>query len=341
MKRTIISIARMTVALASCTKSESIGELLNNQENSEKVPVTIRFSSPSTKSLTQSQEDQINSLAVALYMTKGGNTTLEGYYTFSPAAGEGNIYIDASKDPDKYIIAAYANHPTMSLATHTDDWSLFKDEGSGKFQMFCKWEGSEAELLASPVDIQLKRQCSKVTLNKISVDWVNPANAAKEFYIKGIYLMDVEGVSENLYTYSGSQDWYNKNGYVSCAQDALLYAQVANVSVTGAAPYTTSHDFYGYISDLTNFNTSASWTPGASRLVINASFDGRNCYYAVKINRNNLTRIRNTHFVFNNIKITKPGADYPYSGLIDETAISVDFTVKPWDTQSFNDIVVE
>ena len=331
----------MAVALASCNKSEFNDEVQKNQEYSEKVPVTIRFSSPSTKSLTTSQEDQINSLAVALYMTKGANTTLEGYYTFSPDATEGNIYIDTSKDPDKYIIAAYANHPTMSLATHTSDWSFFEHDGAGQFQMFGKWEGSETELLASSVNIQLKRQCSKVTLNKISVDWVNPANASKEFYIKSIYLMDMEGVSENLYTFSGTQDWYNKNGYASCAQDALLYAQVANVSVTGTAPYTTSHDFYGYISDQTSVNTSASWVPGASRLVINASFDGRNCYYAVKINRNNLTRIRNTHFVFNNIKITKPGADYPYSSLIDETAISVDFTIRPWDTQSFNDIVVE
>ena len=331
----------MTVVLASCNKSEFSDSAQDNQENSGKVPVTIRFSSPSTKALTTSQEDQINSLAVALYMTEGSKTTLEGYYTFSPNATEGNIYIDPSKDPDKYIIAAYANHPTISLATYTSDWSHFKDEGAGKFQMFSKWEGSESELLSSPVNIQLKRQCSKVTVNKVSVDWINPANAAKEFYIKSIYLMDIEGTTENLYTFSGTQDWYNRNGYLSCSQDALLYAQVTNGSVTEAVPYTTSHDFYGYVSDLTNINTSASWAPGASRLVINASFDGRNCYYAVKINRNNLTRIRNTHFVFNNIKITKPGADYPYSGLLDESAISVDFTVKPWDTQSFNDIVVE
>lgn len=331
----------LVMALASCSKPEFAEDVMVDQDNTEKIPVTIRFSSPSTKALSQTQEDKINSLAVALYIKEGANTTLEGYYTFSPDSGEGNIYIDASKDPDKYIIAAYANHPSISLATYTKDWTMFKDEAAGNFQMFGKWEGSETELLASNVNIQLRRQCSKVTVNKISVDWINPANTAKKFFIKSIYLMDVEGVSENLHAFTGSQEWYNKNGYVSNTQDALLYAQVGNVNVTTSSPYTTSHEFYGYISDLTNLNNSASWVPGASRLVINASFDGRDCYYAVRINRNNLTDIKNTHFVFNNIKITKPGADYPYSGLIDETAINVDFTIRPWDTQSFNDIVVE
>ena len=330
-------------ALVSCNKSELPPVPEINQENNGKTSVTIRFDTPSasTKALTQAEEDKINSLSVALYAVTGSTTKLEGYYTFSPTATQGQIYIDESKNPDRYIVAAYANHPTLSLATVSQDWTLFKDEAVGDFQMFAKWEGTESEILAGPVTLQLNRQCSKVTVNKISLDWINPANANKEFLVKDIFLMDVEGAFENLSTYSGQTAWFNMNGYESNDQDEFLYTSVSNAKVTQSAPYTVSHEFYGYISDLTNVNTSSTWAKGASRLVIKASFDGRDCYYAVKINRNNLTRIRNTHFVFNNIKITKPGSDHPYSELIDETAVRVDFSVKPWTTQTFDSITVE
>lgn len=343
MKRKIISSLMLVMALASCAKNEISNARPEGQDDSGKMEVRISFKTPSaaTKALTQDQEDKINSLAVALYAVKGGESRLEGYYTFSPSAMEGNIYIDGTKDPDKYIIAAYANHPSISLNTYAEDWTFFKDESAGNFQMFGKWEGTESEILSSAISIQLRRQCSKVSVNKISLDWINPANASKEFLIKGIYLMDVEGAFENIHTFTGSQDWFNKNGYFSSDQDALLYAPVSNVTVTESSPYTTRHEFYGYISDLDNINTSATWTKGASRLVIAAKFDGRDCFYAVKINRNGLTQIRNTHFSFNNIKITKPGADTPYGSLIDETAVSIDFSVKPWESQSFSDVTVE
>lgn len=343
MKSTFISLIMMAAALASCNKSELSPVQDKVQEDTGMTPVTIRFETPSatTKALSQSEEDKINSLSVALYAVTGSTTKLEGYYTFSPTAMQGNIYIDESKNPDRYIIAAYANHPTLSLTTVGQDWTFFKDEAVEDFQMFAKWEGTESEIVSTPVTMQLKRQCSKVTVNKISLEWINPANADKEFIVKGIFLMDVEGVFENLNTYSGSTAWFNMNGYTPDDQDKFLYAPIADVKITQSAPYTTSHELYGYISDLTNVNTSSTWTKGASRLVIKASFDGRECYYAVKINRNNLTTIRNTHFVFNNIKITKPGADYPYSDLIDETAVSIDFSVKPWSTETFDSITVE
>lgn len=343
MKRKIISSLMLVMALASCTKAGLADTDRDGEKMQEKTAVRILFNTPSsdTKALTQAQEDKINSLAVALYMVKGTETRLEGYYTFSPSAMEGKIYIDESKDPDRYIIAAYANHPSLNQTNHMKDWTFFKDESAGNFQMFGKWEGTEAEIVGSPVSIQLRRQCSKVSINKISLEWINPANASKQFLIKGIYLMDVEGVFENIHTFTGSQDWFNKNGYVSSSQDALLYAQIANANVTESSPYTIRHEFYGYISDLNNINTSASWAKGASRLVIAANFDGRDCFYAVKINRNGLTQIRNTHFSFNNIKITKPGADDPYGSLIDETAVSIDFSVKPWESQSFSDVTVE
>lgn len=345
MKKTFFFFAAAALSFAACTKTGNGTSTEGSTPEPELMPVTVQFSGVATKAESGNPENDVNTLQVVLYRVNGDTKTYESYYNFDPTAMNGTIYIDKNKAADKYLIAAYANQETLTEATVLEDWSLFSEEESGDFQMYGEWFKNASELTAN-ISIALNRQCSKVTVNKITLDWTNSANNYKTFKLKSMYLMDAEGVFANVHTLTDAiktaNPWLNKNGYKTNGQDAFLYAQINSVEVTESVPYNTAHVFYGYISDLSTHNETSTWTESGTRLVIEAEFDGETCYYAVPLRKDEVTTpYRNKHFVFENITITKPGASAPYEELVDETSISVSFSVAEWDTVNHGEFIIE
>lgn len=344
MKKTLFYFAAAALSLAACTKTENTPGTEQNDGTTNAFPVTVMLNGPVTRSDAENPETKINSLQIAVYRVVGENKEFESYYSFDPAAMSGTIYIDKSKPADKYLIAAYANQETMTLATITEDWSLFSNEKSGDFQMYGEWFKPASEL-GSSIPVQLARQCSKITVSKVSLDWTNSANNNKTFKLKSMFLMDAEGVFANIHAIGSgisTEDlWFNKNGYRSGDQDNLLYSAINSIEVTEKAPYTASNTFYGYISDLSTYNDTEVWKPSGTRLVVEADFDGKTCYYAIPLKKEGVTTpYRNKHFIFDNIVITKPGADKPYNALVDETDVKVTLSVSPWDEVNHGQVTI-
>lgn len=350
MKRTSILVAAATVAMASCSEVMSQSELIQ-EEKTGYTPVSITFNGTGnvTKAKeSSSDENTIESLKVVLYtVDDDDNLTFESFYSFDAediSNKKGTIYIDNSNTAEKYHIAAYVNHKNLNQDTYANDWSVFSDEAGGNFQMFGEKTETKNNLTTSKTtEINLIRQCSKVTVNKISLKWTNRANALKDFTLKGIYLMDIEGAFKNIYdiTSGNTYNWYNRNGYEKSDLDGLLYDSISDIDVTETSPYTTPHIFYGYVSGRSTFNQSSEWKEGGSRLVIAAEFDGQECFYAVRLHTGTDEEIRNKHFIFDEITITKPGSDHPYSELTDEEAISVTFTVEDWNDVNMGNFVID
>lgn len=345
MKKTLFIFSAAAISFAACTKTENGPCTVQTQQDSEVTPVTVQFSGAATKADAENPESKVNTLQVVLYRVNGDTKTYESYYSFDPTAMSGTIYIDKNKAAEKYLIAAYANQETLTEATINGDWSIFSEEKSGDFQMYGEWFKSSSELTAN-ISIALNRQCSKVTVKKVTLDWTNSANNYKSFKLKSMYLMDAVGVFANVHTLTDAiktaNPWLNKNGYSTNDQDALLYKQINSVEVTESTPYSTAHVFYGYISDLSTYNKTSTWAESGTRLVIEAEFDGETCYYAVPLQKDGITTpYRNKHFVFDNITITKPGAPAPYEDLVDETGISVSFSVAEWDTVNHGEVTIE
>jgi len=342
----ILSFLAAVMALTACNKEfNKVGSDLG-QKSEEKVPVSVSIRNVATKAGESGPEDIINSLTVILYRIVDGAKTYESFYEFMPSASEGTIYIDPSKEADSYYIAAYANVEGLSTSSYNQDWTRFSEESIGDFQMFGEFTKAKDDLLSSgKAEVSLQRQCSKVTVEKISLEWINAANAHKQFKVKSLYLMDVPGVFENVHKASFDLDsrdlWYNTNGYDKDGdQDVLLYSKATDIIVTETAAYDTDHTFYGYISSENAVNSTASWKPSDTRLVIEADFDGETCYYAIRINRENLEKVRNKHFVFKNIVITRPGADEPYEALTTEEDIIVTLAVSPWEVKTYDRVEV-
>lgn len=344
MKKTLFICAAAAMTLAACSKTGT--EVCTDQETGikEMAPVTVRLNGPVTKSAGETEETRINSLQVAVYLVNDGKKEFESYYSFDPQSMEGTIYIDKSKTAEKYLIAAYANQESMTQAGILEDWSLFSEEKAGDFQMYGEWCDLK-ENLGTTIPIQLNRQCSKVTVRKVSLKWTNSANNHKTFKLKSMYLMDTEGVYANVNALTSAiqteNPWLNKNGHNSTEYDEFLYRSTDDITLTEAVPYESEQVFYGYVSDLDKWNSTSSWAPSGTRLVLEADFDGRICYYAIPLRKEGVsTPYRNKHFVFENIVITKPGSDMPYSDLTEETGVAVTLSVNPWDTIDHGEVTI-
>ena len=343
MKKTFSFLAAAAIAFAACSKTETGPCTDQENSNADLVPVNVQFAGAVTKAGESDPEKTINSLQVILYRVNGETKTMESYYSFNPAAMKGTIYIDPSKEAEKYLIAAYANQETLTQAKYAEDWALFSEEASGDFQMYGEWFKAKAEL-GDEVTIDLIRQCSKVTVNKVSLDWTNSANNYKTFKLKSMYLMDAEGVFANVHSLTSAvlsaNPWLNKNGVITDMNDSFLYKAINSVEVKESTPYTTANIFYGYISDLDKYNTTATWAESGTRLVIEAEFDGAATYYAVPVNKDNMKKLRNKHFIFDNITITKPGAKSPYLALAEENDVVVTVKVADWSEVNHGTVTI-
>lgn len=355
MKRIILPLAACAIMSASCEKKAETG--FSNDEVQGMTAVELKIDDMSTKALTDNgAETRFNSIQVFLYGIDGeGNQKYDSYYSFDSDKTDNSthtIYIDLAKeDITSYRTVVYVNHPAITPGNTLEDWSLFANEKTDNFQMVGQCTNTVEELSTSKkINVAAVRQCSKITVKEIAVDWKNSANSLKSLKLKGMYLMDVHGVFKNNFDISASiaddhSLWQNKKGHTSSSHDALLYDEIKSVEVTGQAPYKTRHIFYGYISAINDYYTTEEWKPSGTRLIIEAEFDGKACYYAIGINGADgstpLSDIRNTHFIFDKITITKPGSDQPYSALPEESGITVSVSVAPWDNIENDNFIIQ
>ena len=349
MKKIILTMSAIMIMVASCdTKNgitpDEMPQIPTDNPASEtgKQPVYLKINGSGTKALSDNpNEDKINDLQVFIYRTgTDGVEICDSYYHFE-GSDDRVIYVDPTHSTDTYRIDVYANHRTFSFGeTEFDDWALFSDESADNFQMYGKANGRQAEIIKdNTLSITLTRHCSKVAVKKVTMKWTNSANSLKEFKLTGMYLMDVPGISANhneIGASAGNTDelWQNRNGHTSSSHDALLYDSIADAEVTEGNPYETDHVFYGFISSDTEYNDSATWKPSGTRLVIEAEFDGKPCFYAIGlgevIQNTGLEEIRNMEIIFENITVTRPGSEYPYEPLPTESPVNLEVTVQTW-----------
>lgn len=334
MKKLLIYLTAACCTFAGCSKETAVSGCKTDENTGEGlVPVTVTLSGIPTRA--GDSESTVNSLQVVLYRAVNDELIYESYYDFDPEEMKGTIYVNSGKEAERYLIAAYANQETLTEAKHADDWSLFSEEAQGDFQMYGEWRGKREEL-KDEVSISLKRQCSKVSVKKVSLDWTNSANYHKSFKLKAMYLMDTQGVLQNVSALTQevktANPWLNMNGNVLDKQDTRLYKEISPIELTSEKAYDNDQVFYAYISDLSNYNISSNWEECGTRLVLEAEFDNKTCYYAVPLRKSGIEgTYRNIHFIFENIVITKPGADSPFGIPATESPVDIRFSIASWD----------
>ena len=317
--------------LASCQKPAvpSVGG-----GDGERLAVSVDFPELNATKVQGDVDDlerTVNDIDVVVYRVVGGEAVVDSYYDFGTETS-GVVHVWTDRPADSYRFVAYANCSIGSEDCEAD-WTHFSDEMLGSFRMHGHQERSLSALRESPkVTVGLERQVCKVSVRKISLRWGNPANAAKEFSVAAVYLTDVMGTLPMQHDVPAEccEAWWNANGHVEGGQDALLYEEVG-LALADGGELTLGSSMYGYLSPLQVFNSSADWREGGTRLVIEARHGTEVVYYHVKINSMDVRTLRNKHFVFEEIIITKPGAPAPYAEYPEEDPIEVSCSVKEWD----------
>ena len=169
--------------------------------------------------------------------------------------------------------------------------------------------------------ISVSRLCAKVVLKGISIDMTSDYLRGESMTLQRIFMTNVPAD----YLPGGGSDmsgvWYNKMGYRG-EWDPLL-CDVVGIELNGA--YSVQHSFYVYPNSADEDVRGGTWSPRATRMVIEALFQGRTCYYVL-----DLPDTESNHsYVFSGVTLTRPGSDDPESNPA-IVPLEFSFQVAPW-----------
>lgn len=339
---TIITAITAAILINSCQKATI--EPDRTDSNQERVAVAVTFPElPKTKSAvdTDAMERAVERICLVIYRMIDGEPHFDSFYDFGDER-EGLVYVYPDRPADSYLFVAYANHPTLGMNTWAYDWTHFRNERLGSFQMQGQERKTITQLLTSAsISIGLNRQVCKLSVKKISLRWKSEFLAQKDFRIRSVYLTDVEGTKRIIHDVPAEQaeSWWNPNGYLSSIQDAMIYSEVDEV-LDDRTSIRLDRTFYGYISPQQEFNTTSEWKEGGTRLVIEASYGARMMYYPIVINNQNVESLSNIHYVIEDIIITKVGAPSPYALYPEENPVTVSCFINEWVVVSHGSLEV-
>lgn len=168
--------------------------------------------------------------------------------------------------------------------------------------------------------ISVHRLVSRIDVPEIAIDFAGKEELeGKEFILKGIYMTNVYRTSRygSDYTYSelssSRSAWYNGGGWhlgdvPDDGMDELVGDRDINCILEEGTPYDIGHSFYVFpnVTVLGNDeHQMGAWSKRCTRLVIEATLDGKTVFYQVTIP----SMIRDRVYSIDGIMITGPGAD--------------------------------
>lgn len=175
--------------------------------------------------------------------------------------------------------------------------------------------------------INLTRYAAKVEIDEI--DNMLPGNPT--LTIKGIYLINVN--TSTRYDFNASAPvWAQKRAYTASETGITPYtADIFTFAVESGNFYDTPHYFYCYQNPTTTDSSSETWCPRYTRLVVEASYSGRDYYYPINIKGADGKLNYNTSYTITKLTITGPGSDSPDKP-ITKSGATFNLTVVDWTT---------
>ena len=200
------------------------------------------------------------------------------------------------------------------------------------------WE-TLTQLPTARTPIGLTRLCSKVCIQKITLDVTDPVYAGEEFILNALYLTNVYCAgtfwADHTTPSSDAALWYNAGGWHGSgsidALDALIGDRGLSQSITNGGSYTVTHSFYAYPNAVATDSRSATWSPRCTRLVIEATFGGKRYYYPVTIS----DMKRNHNYIVSEAIIHGPGSRDPEEEIPGVIDVTLSITPNIWDSEYY------
>lgn len=196
--------------------------------------------------------------------------------------------------------------------------------------------------------ISVHRLVSRIDVPEIAVDFTGKEDLeGKEFILKGIYMTNVYRTARygSDYTYnelsSSRSAWYNGGGWhlgdvPDDGMDELVGDRDINCVLKDEMPYDVEHSFYVFPNVTTSDNDEHQmgvWSKRCTRLVIEASLDGKPMYYQISIP----SMIRNRVYSIDGITITGPGSDVPEDVSVEDMKNAISYKIQRRDNWEKNE----
>lgn len=301
MKKTLFYAAVAAFALIGCTEKEV--EPVKTQTESARFTLNVSVPVTATRSMEAVDDSAVEDVQILVFNDAG---VLEAY---ARVGNETQLQLRCTAGTKNVV--AIVNAPDMSdvmnryvLSARCTD--LLTDNTPGRLIM----EG-ETELVISAgeesyeVTVPVRRKVAKIYLGSVDLDYSVEHYRYKTFTIDAVYLINVVG---NKYYLSDSEPytWYNKLMVEDSGKVPMLYDCLTTpASVHPDVAYTRTHVFYCYPNSAPDSSRPA-WEPRSTRFVVEATLDGKKCYYPVTMP----VIVQNKAYKVN-LVIKRPGSDSP------------------------------
>lgn len=298
---------------------------------SEKADVTFSILGADTRTTVTSSEGRVNRWTLLLYREgklidvgiSGSTSSIQR----SLVAGTYTAYAVANP-PSSFVPESYTTIAKFSAAE-----SDLRDNSLSQLVMVGNQTISVPVRNGRPQTIGVNRLVAKVGINKISVDFTDPALQSRTFRLKAIYLTNCYGET-HLSSDMGASEmkadascWYNRMGFHSIpGVDALLADQAIDAIITASSPYGKEHHFYCYPNQADRDSRSEEWSIRHTRLVLEAEIGGRTYYYPITLP----SMQRNKTYIVEEAIIRKLGSNDPEKDEPGSVDVVFDTTTSDW-----------
>ena len=335
-------------AMVSCKRMPLVDIPVEENEGNCSMSIVLEGAVEATQAtgVTYDYESTVNRWAYWVFDSSN--------FAVKAGVGSGTSALVGNLQPGSYRVMVIANYPTSgtyrlavtagcTLSELQSRIVSISDNGLTNlvFSGISPVTNVVAESTVS-TSITITRLVSKVGIKKISVNYTDPALAAKTTTLKAIYL-----INNYRYNQYGSDipygslsatrsDWYNPMWWhfsgdpVDAAGDALLGDTAINTILTPGAPHMTQHWFYTMPNPtpVASDNTSDDWGVRSTRLVIETDLGGKTYYYGIRLP----DMTRNRQYVCGELTITGRGSILPYRFEAGSVDVHFSVNVAEWDT---------
>ncbi|MBO8483252.1 MAG: FimB/Mfa2 family fimbrial subunit [Bacteroidetes bacterium] len=330
----IFAAIAMILAASGCSKENVSVDTIEET----RFPLEISVPGPAVKAQSVADEAKVNSLQIYVFRSSG---VLEAY-----GKSLSNKVVTQCTSGTKTIVAL-ANAPdinnALTKAALDARISNLKDNAPGAFVMYGS-ASKDVSAASGTVSIPVTRMVARVSIQKITNKLELPQYNGTSIQIKRIYLVNAAGdmkYGDTRYGADASQGnaytptvWYNAG---KCDKDGDLPSLLNSKDLTAAvasssAPYSVAHYFYCYPNPAT---AGKAGSARCTRLVVEASINGKLCYYPISI-----SDIKNNHtYNISELVITRIGSENPDTP-VSYSQATFTVTVNSWEEGSDTSVTI-
>lgn len=329
----------MSVILTSVVSCDRPADITDDGSGTVEVTVSVAADACVVKSSALGDEEAVRSLQVVLF--RDGVL----YSTASSASSSLSLLVGLGE----YSVYAFVNDPAdwISDGTLTEEKilesvSYLADNSLDSFVMFGH-RTAEVTRRTTELDVAVDRFVSRVRLKKLSVNFDgNVLHDGSAVTVRAVYLTNVLGSCGYGMTPSAApsafDEWYHRMKLESCPAPVSAMTAETGLSVTVADNSGSSLDrtFYCYPNGCLSDPHADAWAPRRTRLVIEASVEGRACYYHVTLPQ----MLPNHSYELEDCVIRNMGGNSPEENL-ELSTLSVTMSVTDWSTGFSKELVIE